>query len=69
LVRTLAKLIKADAATLTVVRFTHAVAKPGGFLGRKGDGDPGWKTLWLGWRELTLIHAGHQLALAEARCG
>lgn len=69
LVQTLAKLIEVDAATLTVVRFTHEVAKLGGFLGRRGDGDPGWKTLWLGWHELTLLHAGYQLALAEGRCG
>lgn len=28
------------------------IAKLGGFLGRKGDGAPGVKTLWTGWRRL-----------------
>jgi len=40
----------------------HAVAKLGGFLARKGDGEPGWRTLWRGWHELTLIHTGYELA-------
>jgi len=28
------------------------IAKLGGFLGRKGDGEPGVKTLWRGWQRL-----------------
>jgi len=64
LVETMARLIDADAATLTVRRFTHEVAKLGGFLGRTGDGEPGWRTLWQGWHELSLIHAGYELAMA-----
>jgi len=54
-------------AELTVRQFMRAVAKLGGFLGRKGDGEPGWRTLWRGWLELTLIHAGYQLAQKEGR--
>jgi hypothetical protein len=71
MVQTLSKLIDLDdeADTLTVRRFTHEVAKLGGFLGRKGDGDPGWRTLWQGWRELSLIHAGYELARAEGSYG
>lgn len=30
----------------------HAIARLGGFLARKHDGDPGWQTLWRGWRVL-----------------
>lgn len=30
----------------------RAVARWGGFIGRKGDGDPGWITLWRGMRKL-----------------
>jgi hypothetical protein len=37
---------------LTLRAFWRAVANLGGFLGRKGDGDPGWQTLWKGWRRL-----------------
>lgn len=69
LIQTLAKLIKAKPQQLTIQRFTHEVAKLGGFLGRKRDGDPGWKTLWSGWEHLNLIHRGFLLAKEHARCG
>lgn len=29
-----------------------AVARLGGFLARKGDGQPGWQTIWRGWQRL-----------------
>jgi hypothetical protein len=37
---------------LTVGQFYREVAKLGGFLGRKGDGEPGWITIWRGWEKL-----------------
>lgn len=37
------------------------IAELGGFLGRKGDGDPGVKTLWRGLQRLTDIAATWQL--------
>jgi len=37
---------------LTIGQFYREVAKLGGFLGRKGDGDPGWITIWRGWEKL-----------------
>lgn len=39
---------------LTVGQFYREVAKLGGFLGRKGDGDPGWITIWRGWEKLNM---------------
>ena len=70
LVQTLAKLIKEkNPERMTIRRFTHEVAKRGGFMGRKGDGEPGWRTLWEGWHELNLIHAGYQMAQEAMRCG
>lgn len=39
-----------------------AVAKLGGFFGRKSDGDPGWRTLWWGWQRLMLLSEGWKLA-------
>jgi hypothetical protein len=69
LVETLAKIIGADATTLSLRRFTHEVARLGGFLDRKHDGEPGWRTLWQGWHELSLINAGYQLAKTRARYG
>lgn len=44
-----------------------AIARLGGFLARKGDGDPGWITLWRGWRLLLLLSEGY--ALRTNRCG
>jgi len=35
----------------------HRVASLGGFLGRKGDGEPGTQTLWLGLQRLDDITA------------
>ena len=37
---------------LTVGQFYREVAKLGGFLGRKSDGNPGWITIWRGWEKL-----------------
>ena len=37
---------------LTVGQFYREVAKLGGFLARKSDGNPGWITIWRGWEKL-----------------
>ena len=37
------------------------IASLGGFLGRKGDGEPGVKTLWRGWQRLKDMVIGWQL--------
>ena len=39
-----------------------ALAALGGHLGRKGDGPPGWQTLWLGRRNLRLLVEGVAMA-------
>lgn len=43
----------------TVVRL---IAQLGGFLGRKGDGEPGAKTLWLGMRDVAVFVQGLRFA-------
>jgi hypothetical protein len=49
---------------LTVGQFYREVAKLGGFLGRKGDGDPGWITIWRGWEKLnTYVFVASKLKL------
>jgi len=49
---------------LTVGQFFRQVAMLGGFLGRKGDGDPGWITIWRGWEKLnTFVFAASKLKL------
>ncbi|WP_448287985.1 IS4 family transposase [Phormidesmis priestleyi] len=35
-----------------MAQFWQAVARLGGFIGRKSDGQPGWQTLWRGWLRL-----------------
>jgi transposase-like protein len=49
---------------LTVQQCWYTIAKAGGYLARRGDGPPGWKTLWLGWFYFqTLIEGIHLAAL------
>jgi hypothetical protein len=41
--------------------FWVAVARLGGFIGRKGDGEPGWQTIWRGWQRLVWMSQGLEL--------
>jgi len=50
------------ATSLTAGRFYRELAKLGGFLGRKHDGDPGWITIWRGWDRLQLMMRGAEAA-------
>ena len=45
-------------AITTVYEFYRALARLGGFLGRKCDGEPGWLTLWQGFEKLHLLLRG-----------
>lgn len=36
----------------TVRDFWRALARLGGFIGRKSDGEPGWQTIWKGYKRL-----------------
>jgi hypothetical protein len=49
----------------TVRDFVFAVAKLGGFLGRKGDGEPGVRALWRGYQRLQDMVAGFRLRSAR----
>ena len=40
----------------------RALASLGGFIGRKSDGEPGWRTLWRGWLRLLHAEVGYRLA-------
>jgi transposase-like protein/transposase Tn5 family protein len=52
-----------------------AIARLGGFLARRGDGAPGWQTIWRGWQRLMTmvdgVRALQTLSLnpEEKRCG
>ena len=46
-----------------------AIARMGGYLGRKHDGPPGWLSIWRGWLMLTSMLEGYHLALGQKRYG
>jgi hypothetical protein len=54
------KLAKRD---LTTYEFFRELAKLGGFLGRKHDGEPGWQTIWSGYNRLHSIVQGMLFAM------
>ncbi len=70
----LARALKVDPATVATNRdFHRGIARLGGFLARKSDGEPGWQSLWLGFERFFLILLGAQLAAEihepQGRCG
>jgi hypothetical protein len=60
--RTLAAIRGLDHRDLDPARFLRELAKLGGFIGRKGDGKPGWQTIWAGWTRLQDIMLGIDIA-------
>ena len=54
---------------LTIYLFYRELAKLGGFLGRKSDGEPGWITIWRGWEQLNMLVTGAELAAQLKQCG
>ena len=61
--RVLEKSVGAPAQGWTNRNFVRALARLGGFLGRTGDGEPGWQTIWRGWQVLHERVQGFMLAL------
>jgi hypothetical protein len=60
-IRVVQKLTGSEPPITTVVQFVDAVARLGGYLGRKHDGPPGWQTLWRGAQRLADILLGVEL--------
>jgi hypothetical protein len=52
---------KAKITGMTVYEFFRELAKLGGFLARKHDGEPGWQTVWRGFRKMQALLAGMKL--------
>lgn len=52
---------KKAGAEMSVYEFYLAVARLGGHMNRKGDGFPGWLTLWRGWQKLESMVAGARI--------
>jgi hypothetical protein len=61
-VQVVAHLAKVPPAHLTARACWHRIAQAGGYLGRKSDGEPGWKTLWKGWLYIQTLLEGVHLA-------
>jgi hypothetical protein len=59
-------------ASLTPRQFWLAIAQQGGYIGRRGDGRPGWKVIWRGWYDVTMMVRGAELHAADgshSKCG
>ena len=55
----------------SVLTFYMQVARLGGHQNRKGDGFPGWLTLWRGWMKLQSMVDGYRAGRRQTstRCG
>jgi hypothetical protein len=62
-VKLLATYFHKEPATLLLKDFWRSVAQLGGYLGRKSDGPPGWRTLWKGWQQLSDWVTGARLGI------
>jgi hypothetical protein len=70
LLETVVRLRGRSSSPMTADQFWRAVAGLGGFLGRKGDGNPGWQTLGRGWQRLQDLCWGVQAApVPSDKCG
>ena len=58
---------RTSSVSWTIREFYREMAKLGGFLGRKSDGEPGWITLWRGFEKLHLCLRGAESY--QKRCG
>ncbi|GHO51237.1 IS4 family transposase [Ktedonospora formicarum] len=52
-----------EASLMALGTFWTEVARLGGFLARRSDGSPGWKTLWKGWLHVQTLLEGVHLSL------
>jgi hypothetical protein len=64
----LEKKFGAPAAGWTNLTIVVAIARLGGFKARKGDGSPGWISIWRGWHKLTNMVQGFLLAQGDLEC-
>jgi hypothetical protein len=70
-VKAVALLAALSPASLTCQTFWHEVARLGGYLGRRHDGPPGWKTLWRGWLHVQIVLEDVRLTahFPPSKCG
>lgn len=68
-IEVVARLAQVSPDALTPKQFLWTLARRGGFLARKSDGMPGWKTLWQGWQEVAKMVEGIELMKPPPTCG
>lgn len=56
-------------ANMTIDRFLRYIAQMGGFMNRKSDGNPGWQSLWEGWKFFLGLKEGVMLQREGRICG
>jgi hypothetical protein len=61
-VQVVARLAQRPTAQMSARDLWRTIASFGGYFNRKGDGPPGWKTLWRGWLYLQTVLEGVHLA-------
>jgi hypothetical protein len=59
------KQLTANVKIPTIKQAILWIGRLGGHLNRKRDGMPGVRTLWRGWRDLTILVAGYRLARTQ----
>jgi hypothetical protein len=59
------RLVGHQGAGLTVRDFVRGVGRLGGFLGRKGDGEPGARAVWRGYQRLQDLILGAHLSASQ----
>jgi len=69
LYRTMNKTSSLPSKPPSLCEVTDWIARLGGFLARKHDGQPGTMALWRGWKRLTDLTQGWLLATEGATCG
>ncbi len=60
---------KIENKEMTIDRFLRYIAQMGGFLNRKSDGNPGWQSIWEGWKFFLGIKEGVRLQKEGLICG
>lgn len=60
---------KIENKEMTIDRFLRYIAQMGGFLNRKSDGNPGWQSIWEGWKFFLGIKKGVMLQREGLICG
>lgn len=71
-IQVVAALADTDPRKLSPRGFFRAIARRGGWLARKHDGRPGWKTIWRGWSDVQIMVEGirlHQTRSMRRSCG